>query len=112
MTSLRNIGTFVENNDLFSKTERDGVQLYLKDAEHGYFWLKGQKIKHIDEPITMEEMNQVIEMDQCRKMTYGVANSWEQSSSDKHDYKFEQLHSVLRHMNTAASMSTKVPAEN
>ena len=110
MTSLRSIGTFVENNELFSKTERDGVQLYLKDAEHGYFWLKGQKLKHIDDPITMDEMNQVIEMDQSRKMD-GFANSWQQSSSE-HDYKFEQLRSVLGHMNTSESISIKFPAEN
>lgn len=112
MVSLRSIGTFVESNGLFSNTEQDGIQQYLKDAEHGYFWLKGQKIKHIDDPITMEEMDQVIEMDQRRKWAYGFANTWEQSSSETHDYKFTQLHSVLRQMNTTASMSTKVPAEN
>ena len=44
MVSLRDIGTFVESNgNLFSKMERDGIQLYLNDAEHGYYWLKGQK---------------------------------------------------------------------
>ena len=60
----------------------------------------------------MEEMNQVIEMDQSRKMAYGFANSWEQSSSEQHDYKFEQLRSVLDHMNTNESISIKFPAEN
>ena len=113
MTSLRMIGTFVESNDnLLSKTERDGIQLYLKEAEHGYYWLKGQKIKHIDDPITMEELDQVIELDRNRKLVYGMTNSWEQGFAEQHDYKFAQLQSVLHYMNTLESMSTKVPAEN
>ena len=44
MVSLREVGTFVENNEvLLSKLERDGIQMYLKEAENGYYWLKGQK---------------------------------------------------------------------
>jgi len=113
MVSLRDVGTFVESNrNLLSDTERDGIQLYLNDAAHGYYWLKGQKIKHLDDPITAEEIDLVIELDRSRKLAYGITNSWEQGSIHQHDYKFEQLQSVLRHMNTCASISTKVPAEN
>jgi hypothetical protein len=113
MVSLREIGTFVESNEvLFSKMERHGIQLYLNEAEHGYYWLKGQKRKHLDDPITAEELDQVIELDRSRKVEYGTTNSWEQGSIHQHDYKFEQLQSVLHHMNTCASISTKVPAEN
>jgi hypothetical protein len=113
MVSLRQVGTFIENNSvLLSETERDGIQLYLKDADHGYYWLKGQKIKHIDDPITMEELDQVIELDRSRKLAYGMTNSWEQGFVGQHDYKFAQLQSVLGYMNTRESMSTKVPAEN
>lgn len=113
MVSLRDVGTFVESNlNLFSKMERHGIQLYLNDAEHGYYWLKGQKIKHLDDPITAEELDQVIELDRSCKLAYGMTNSWEQGSIHQHDYKFEQLLSVLHHMNTGVSISTKVPVEN
>lgn len=112
MVSLREVGTFVESNDVFSKLERDGIQMYLKEAEHGYYWLKGQTRKHIDDPITAEELDQVIELDRSRKLASGITNSWEQFSIHQHDYKFEKLQTVLHHMNTCASISTKVPAEN
>ena len=110
MVSLREVGHFVESNDGLSKLERDGIQMYLKEAEeNGYYWLKGQKKKHIDDPITAEEINFVIELDRSRKLAYGMTNSWEQFSVHQHDYKFEQLQTVLRYMNT---ISTKVPVEH
>ena len=111
MTSLREIGKYIESQSV-SKTERTGIEMYLKDAEHGYYWLKGQKIKHIDDPITMEELDQVLEMDRTRKLAYDITNSWERGSIDQHDYKFTQLRAVLVHMNTGASMSIKLPTEN
>lgn len=99
--SLREIAEFAKQND----TDIE----YLNDLENGYYWLKGQKKKHIDDPITMEEIQQVIELDRCRKLEYGTTNSWEQYSWEQHSHKFEQL---LHQMNRRESKSTQLPVEN
>jgi hypothetical protein len=104
MASLREIVEFAK--------QTDSPMDYLNDVENGYYWLKGQKKKHIDDLITLDEIEQIVELDRSRKSACGMTNSWEQGSWQQHDSKFTQLCSLLHQMNIRESKSTQVLVEN
>jgi len=99
--SLNELQEFLlSNRDHFDEDEHKGVAGYLSDTNEKYsngkYWLNGQLEMTPDEKITIEKINNAIEIDNRRKIEYGgPCNALEAMSMLHHEKKFENLQNVL-----------------